>query len=524
MPEEHHLQGLRVLASRAPAVPEIKARIRGAFAGSVRGLVPFAQLADAAGVGEDEIRPHAAKVVLADRDYRWSARGLYYRFDSAFDLGASTHLGVTPWTIEKLVLERSTSDLDALLAPSPRMRVRLRDEGRRAPALRWAGGGPLSAGAQRFFLALMTDPTYAELTRLLASIVDDDSLFELGCWLLADPKAHAKDRWILPPSQRLVDELARAHEHGLLTRRPWEYQGLASLASYRRWIIRWSREAEGQRRDALRFAGGRRFSGEVLLSNAGGWLPTAEDIAREQPGSEELWARIVAGALELAMIGQHPIPVHALRRHWLSSPFVASAIRGTLLHVEEHGLVWVDGDGALRTREGRVRPAGHLMAVVAHPLEHGDAGWPTEDEVGTPAPFAQRERACFEPSEMPEPSTLPELPNDTWRSRCQRAGLVELPETDGGFTRAFREAGETQLSIHHAGYGAGLGGARKVAFRRTSVTGSRHPRIAQSELVRDVRMLFGLDPLPPPDPTCPRVPRPASILRALRAPTPRRRR
>jgi hypothetical protein len=88
------------------------------------------------------------------------------------------------------------------------------------------------------------------------------------------------------------------------------------------------------------------------------------------------------------------------------------------------------------------------------------------------------------------------VPNRTWRDRVALLGYVESGETGGGTQRAFRDTAE----VHHAGYGSGYGGARPVAFTRASTRITKP--VTSSELVYDVRRLFGLDPLPtlPPAP------------------------
>ncbi|MDH5493155.1 MAG: hypothetical protein OEY14_14465, partial [Myxococcales bacterium] len=74
---------LEVLASGAPRDSAIAERIRAAFRYRQKGLISFSELADAAGVSEDEVRPHAAKVAIAKDELRWCARGLY-RYENSF--------------------------------------------------------------------------------------------------------------------------------------------------------------------------------------------------------------------------------------------------------------------------------------------------------------------------------------------------------------------------------------------------------------------------------------------------------
>jgi len=495
---------LGALASRVSKNVELRQRIIKAV--SLCEFVSFGELADACGVSEEEARSHAAAVALTDERVRWSARGLFW-YGTFFKDELTTTLGVSPWTLEKLAIQGRASELDMLLGPTQQLTVTLRGQGRGAPRLRWKTGATLSERAQQFLLACLTRPELSEATLLLSPLLDEDSLFELGVWLLSDPKAHKKERWVLPPSNRLEEELARAHAHGFV-KQPWRFEGLCLSVLFLRWALRWWSEAKGAERYDLRFAF-RRGAARVPLIELWKWLPTRDEIVREGIAGEAWWRRRIIEATELAMVGQHPLPMHRARRTLLANDVARDALQGVVFHIEGHGLAWL-GPSGLTASEGPLDVPGWATVRVAHPAVD-TAAWPAESQSG-PEPFPQRKAPGFRIEDLPAPTGLAEVPLKTWRARCHALGYLESSDSYGSVLGAFREIGQGySLEIVHTGHGKGYGGPRPVSFVRAR---TKHPSpAATAALVADVRVLFGLDPLPAPaDEHPPPKPPPPDVL------------
>ena len=416
-----------------------------------------------------------------------------------------------PGTIEELVLAGSFDALDRVLgSTSSGARVPLRKAGKGAPmpALRWRSGAAVSVKAQRAYLAILRD---LDLSSLLTSALEDGSVFELGVWLLADPKAHKKEHWVLPPCDRLACELGRADAAGLLSGRAYRYE-LFSPAM-RRWSFRWWTEAEGQTRADLE--GHFERARIQPLTRLAQFFPTPEQVASEGVASEAWWRAWLIEATEDALVGQRATPMHAFRRLILANPLAAGSLRGVVFHVEEHGYAWIDTEGRLVNDTGELRPEGHLAVLVAHPAIHG-APWPTEALVGAKSPFTQRRRPTYHETDLPDLPTLPPIPNATWRRRCRISGYLEHTETGGGTVEAMRRvAPNLAFVLHHAGYGGGYGGARPVTLKRAQIEGAGAHVAAWSEFIHDLRRLAGVDPPPADKPPAERPPPPEVLTAAF---------
>lgn len=493
---------LESLAAKAPADDALRKRLVGALRS--RRLIRFDELADACGVSEAQARAIGAAVAL-DWDppdvIRWCTRGLFWG-GSVFEDRFTEVLGLSPWTLEKLALAERVEDLDALLAPTPQLVVAAKGlEG--APPLRWRSGAEAAEPAQRFLRACFARPDLATLTELLVPLLDDGSLVELGLWLLADPKAHRKVRYVLPASDTLAEELGRGHAHGLVPE-PWRHEGMSLSPCFRRWAFRWWHEQGKRARDELRFAfrHGEAQVAQVAIERS---FPTDDEIATEGIGDEDWWLSRVRECLKLAMHGQRRIPLHELRRTYLATPLARRALTGVVL-IEDTGerFVWLDGERFVGPA-GPVELRGHDRLRVAHPLVDG-LDWPAEDEVG-PDALGQRSAPTYTLADLPESSALAPVSKARWHERCRRLGYVESAETNGGTVRAFRELGTGQLVVFHEGYGKGYGRG-PVVFERAHAQRAEENPAAVAALVADVRALFGLDPLPPelPPPAAPPAP------------------
>lgn len=497
---------LDALAASAPADAALQKRLVAAL--RMGELVAFAELADALGVDESHARAIAAQVVQSwePRVAKWSARGIYWG-SQVFDASAVETLGASPWTIEALALEGRTAELDVLLAPTPRLIVTLRNAGKGAPVLRWASTQkPLSSGAQAFYLACLARPGFGEITRLLTPLADDASLVELALWLLSDPKAHQKERFVLPASPTVVQEIARARAHGIGRRKPWQYEGLPLSVTQRRWAIRWWHEARGDR-DATRFAL-HHGAARVPLVELARWLPTSEEITREAIADGAWWAQRVVDSVELAMHAQSRLPMQRARRAWLRS-VASAALRGVVFHVDGQGLAWIDGDQFV-SASGSIPSVGDAAVRVAHPLV--DTGeWPSEAAIGI-ARFAQRQAPRWTLADLPAAGSVEAVPLTKWKQRCAQLGYYEPSETGGGTLRAVKETDNGTLEVHHGGYGSGYGGSRPVTFKR-AFTSIGSPA-AHAALVADMRRLFGLDAMPEPTPAAGQPPAPSDAFAA----------
>lgn len=486
-------EDLTTLAAHAPTDPAIEARL----ALGTRTLDPlrpgraddrridFSLLAGIAGLSLEMTKAHAARLCLApEHRLAWTERGLYWQDSAFFESVQRPHpvsdqLGISPWAIEKLVLARDTAKLDVVLVPWARLRGEARHTSSKAPALKWLDGKPLSPTAQAFFLGCHAQASWRSIAELLSSLLDDDASFELGRWLLSDGVAHAGDHFLLPPSRRLAQEVARAAEHDLLPRELAEYHGLEGLASFRRSLMRrWATRRGTWRSSYLR-------PSTMLFGGA----PTDEEIAQEQPGSTALWERLVADAFEDAMVAQHAFVAHALER-LSSNPLVRRAIRGVVFALEGRGLAWL-GERGFESPAGPFQPEGHLSVVVAHPLLHGAL-----PETGIETSFAQKNRPTFDahPSEV-------SLPGAIWRERTHTLGYCEkvaLPG-DGASNGAWRSLVHSSASfeLDHLGMSKS-----PVTLASAHVKAMHSPSaLERSELALDVHRLAGLLPLAPlPEP------------------------
>ncbi len=499
---------LEALAGEAPADPALRARLVGALRSG--RMIPFDQLADACGVSVAEARAIGASVTL-DWDppnvIRWCTRGLF-RGPTVFEDRFTQVLGVSPWTVEKLALDARIDDLDAVLAPTPQLVA----DGKRlkgAPRLRWCTGTSVGDGPQQFLLACFSRPDLAGLTELLVPLLDDDSLIELGAWLLADPKSHAKLRYVLPPSDGLADEIARSYAHHRVEK-PWRYEGMPLSPRFRRWAFRWWHEHGKRARDDLRFAfrHGTALVAQVAIEAS---FPTDEEIAAEAIADDDWWLSRIRECLALAMHGQRRMPMHELRRTYLATPTGRRALTGVVMATdgdESEPFVFFDGDRFVGPA-GPVELAGDEALRVAHPLIDPLEGWPASDQTG-PDAIGQREAPTYTLADLPDPAALGPVPTREWQERCRRLGYVEPAETNGGTVRAFRELGTGQIVVFHEGYGRGHGRG-PVVFTRAHAQRAKENPAAAAALVADVRMLFGLDPLPD-EPSAPQAPPPPAKL------------
>lgn len=248
----------------------------------------------------------------------------------------------------------------------------------------------------------------------------------------------------------------------------------------RRWLFVWG-ELRGT---------GSNYPDAVRDEKIEGSWPRADHAT----GDLDAWRGHIGDVLRRAMCMQRPWPFERFRASYLDHPVAAPLVAG---------LVFALDDGTPFVFDAGRAPelAWDTLIRVAHPAEGTDA-WPA-----SPAPpiFDQAGHPTFDAHPLPPIPERP-IPHREWKRRGRALRLLAHVEGGGGVRKEHALLDPWRLTIEHAGYGAGYGGARaiegiRVTMRRGTEVVARLapgeatgwaelPRWLRSETIRMLQLLF----------------------------------